>query len=362
MTIKEYSETEAGLARLRSAYAGQTYEVTVPAGMRLAIAARADLRDLRVTLEKRRVEIKAPALELCRTIDTEAKRITSEIIALEDPIDVQIKAEEAKRATEREAKRLAEIAKLQAIADAQAAEERAARLAAEQAERERLDTIAAEERRVAAEKLAADRARLEAEQAAARAEAERERAVLEDERKAAAAERAAADEAARAARWESDKAAERERLRLAALAQQESERLARIEADERQARERAVAAERAELAAERARIEGAQRAERERAAAAHAAERTQYIASATLRQAAEAARDLLIGEGYAEHITTLALGAALERDRGAPTGSDCLAIAAGMGDTEPPASDTDRRYSDRWGDGPDMTTDETEGR
>ena len=63
--ITEYSPTETALAQLRETYAGATFEVTTTAGMKLAIAARAELRDYRINLEKMRKTIKEPALRRC---------------------------------------------------------------------------------------------------------------------------------------------------------------------------------------------------------------------------------------------------------------------------------------------------------
>jgi colicin import membrane protein len=107
-TIAEYSPTAAALSDLRTMYADVVYDVTTGKGMDQAKKARATLRDLRVSLEKTRVEIKAPALERCRQIDSEAKRITAELSALEDPIDEQIKSEEQRKERERAAREEAE--------------------------------------------------------------------------------------------------------------------------------------------------------------------------------------------------------------------------------------------------------------
>lgn len=106
--IQEYSKTDAALADLQTRYTGATYAVTTPDGMRQAIEARSELRTLRVDLEKKRVEIKSPALERCRLIDAEAKRITAALADLEDPIDAQIKTEERRKESERAAKAEAE--------------------------------------------------------------------------------------------------------------------------------------------------------------------------------------------------------------------------------------------------------------
>lgn len=116
--IVEYTETAAGLADLRQRHAGVVYNVTVPKEMKAAKEARAELRTLRTDLEKKRVEIKAPALERCRLIDAEAKRLTEEIRALEEPIDVQIKAEEARKQAEELARLEAERLRVEGIAKA----------------------------------------------------------------------------------------------------------------------------------------------------------------------------------------------------------------------------------------------------
>ena len=91
--IKEYSVTEAELAGLKDIYNDVKYPVETTAGLANAKEGRAILRTLRVGLEKKRKEIKGPALEHAKNIDSEAKRITAEIRILEDPIDEQIKDE-----------------------------------------------------------------------------------------------------------------------------------------------------------------------------------------------------------------------------------------------------------------------------
>lgn len=118
--LVRYGATEKALAELRQRYAGVQYDLTTTAGDKAARAARLELVSLRTTLEKRRKEFKAPALELGRMIDAEASRITAEIVALETPIDSQIKVDEARRAAEKAAKEKAEAerkAKLQAGVD-----------------------------------------------------------------------------------------------------------------------------------------------------------------------------------------------------------------------------------------------------
>lgn len=113
-TIPEYSDTALGLRALQEKHKNVIYDVTVPAQMKAAKEARKELVKLRTSLENKRKEIKAPALELCQRIDAEAKRLTSEIKSLEDPIDAQIIAEETRIEAERAAAALAEQARIDA--------------------------------------------------------------------------------------------------------------------------------------------------------------------------------------------------------------------------------------------------------
>ncbi len=114
--ITEYNETAAALSLLREKYSGQRFEVTTTKGMEEAKKARTEVKGYRVALEKVRVELKAPALERTRLIDAEAKRITAELLAIEEPIDQQIKAEEQRKEEEKAAKARAESARLAGIA------------------------------------------------------------------------------------------------------------------------------------------------------------------------------------------------------------------------------------------------------
>jgi hypothetical protein len=113
--LAEYSETEAGLAELRNRLRGVVYDVRSKSGMEQARKDRRECVTLRTTLEALRQKIKAPALERCRLIDAEAKRITGEIEKLESPIDEAIKAEEKRIADEKEAREQAERSRLDAI-------------------------------------------------------------------------------------------------------------------------------------------------------------------------------------------------------------------------------------------------------
>lgn len=362
--IAEYTATEAALATLRETYAGRTYDVTTTKGMQEAIAGRAELRKLRIALEAKRVELKAPALERTRLIDAEAKRITAELVALEDPIDEQIKAEQQRKEREKAAAEEAERQRVAAInarvdavralssgllgkpiefIDARIAEAKAVDVDSFPEDvragvRFHQTTVlgelsSAREHRIReaeeAARIAAERAELEALREAKR-KADAEEA---ERRRQAQVERDRADRKAADERAEADRQARAERDRLAAEAKAKADEEARIirEAAEAEAKAKreAAAAEaakrQAELDAERARLEAEHaeqlRVQRER----EAAEREQAIAAATLETAAREALELL-HDLAPEHIVTAKLSAALLRE--APTKSQAKRIGA----------------------------------
>ena len=295
--IQAYSPTAAALAELRQKYEKAVFDTSTTVGMAKAVAARRELREIRVNLEKLRKELKAPALERSRLIDAEAKALTTQIEAMEEPIDKQIKAEEERKAAEKAERERIEREKLAAlqarVADIRATavkcvgetsndiaghiiiltrleiddtfgvmqgeahiakaetistmrDMHAAALAQEaEAERLRIEREALEAQRKAQdEQVARDRAELAklreeaaARQAAAKAEIEKQ---MEEERQKVAAERA-----------------EAEKVRLAELArQQELDRQAAAIRAQEEAKAKAIRdAEEAELARQRAEIE-----------------------------------------------------------------------------------------------------------
>jgi hypothetical protein len=267
--IQEYSKTEAALAELRSRYANAAFDVDSADGMKAAKEARAEVRGYRTALEKMRKDIKGPALERCRLIDDEAKRITAELVAIEEPIDAQIKAVEARKEAEKQAKIDAELRRVQDIQD-RIAEIRGAvpavnsmaapssTLIAEHISDVTaivIDATFAEFRDTAADaKIAALSTLKELHTAALAREAEQERirqerAELEKLRAeqakrdaAAAAERAAKEKAEREAR-EAEQRAERERLDAERKAQEGERRRLAAEAAQLEADRKALAAQ-----------------------------------------------------------------------------------------------------------------------
>ena len=112
-----YSKTEATLAELRAKYAGLVFDLTTTKGDKDARAARQELVKLRTSLEAKRKEFKAPALALGRKIDSEAERVNAEIVALETPIDEQIRADEKRRADEKAERDRIEALRVQGLRD-----------------------------------------------------------------------------------------------------------------------------------------------------------------------------------------------------------------------------------------------------
>lgn len=110
--VAAYNKTEAGLAKLRDKFQGATFDLTTTKGDKEARQARKELVTLRTTLEALRKEKKAPHLAACKLLDDEAKRINGEILALEKPIDEQIRADELRREQERMQREAEERARL----------------------------------------------------------------------------------------------------------------------------------------------------------------------------------------------------------------------------------------------------------
>lgn len=329
--VAEYRPIEAGLADLRSRYAGVAWDLKSVAGNDAARKARKELVSLRTSLEDKRKALKAPVLAQAKLIDEEAKRITGELLAIETPIDEQIKADEARREAERQARIEAErrrVAAIRAALDAITAkaagamrlrksslasgvleellataldgamlaeftgeaektladaieavrahvaglkeqEAEAARLAAEREALERAKAEAAERERVERERLAAERAEQERVAREAReAEEARLRAIREQQEAEARAER----ERLEAAQAEVER--QRQEQKRAAREQQE-----RLEAEAQAERERIAAAE-AEVARQRAEVERREREQREREEAAEAERRAMEVAKA----------------------------------------------------------------------------------
>jgi colicin import membrane protein len=249
--IAEYNATAAGLAALRHKYAGAVFDVTVAEGMKAARAARRELVSLRTGIEAKRVELKAPILERGRLLDSEARRITAELLALEQPIDAQIEAEESRKAAEKAARDKAEADRLAAINVRIAwIGERPLSAVGKTAAEVRAIADALDGLPMTADLYGEHLATAESTRVATLAR------LLEIEHAVEAQER----EAARIADEQRKLAEQR-----AQVEREESERRARIEAEDRERRER-IAREDAERAEQRRRDDEAAEAERQRVA------------------------------------------------------------------------------------------------
>lgn len=117
--VGEFDRVSAGLAAIAEAYPKDAvYDVTTTKGMKAAIEHRAAWRDPRITVEKVRKMAKAPLIALGKNIDARAAWITEQLLEGEEPMDQQIKAEEARKEAEREAKAAAEFGRVLAIQEA----------------------------------------------------------------------------------------------------------------------------------------------------------------------------------------------------------------------------------------------------
>lgn len=259
--IVAYNRTQAAVAALKTKYQGARYDLTTTAGDKAARAARLELVTLRTGLEKKRKELKAPAVDFGKRVDAEAARLTAEIVALENPIDEQIKADERRREEERRAREEAEAARRKVHTDAiakiagyvaQAADLTAERIAKGIEYLQGLDLSGFEEFKDEATATRDQSVKALQDLHAKAASREEEARRLEETR---AEQARIAAEQAEAARKLQEQQAELQRQQ-AALAEQQAQMQR-----EREARE----------AAERAQAEAAAQAERARQAAAEAA-------------------------------------------------------------------------------------------
>ena len=147
--VAEYTPIAAALAAARARYQDVVWDLTTTRGNEEARRARRELVSLRTGLEARRKELKAPLLAQAKLVDDEAKRITAELLQLEEPIDELIRADERRREEERAAREAAERARVAGIRERIAAivaqPVTAARIRSSALLRTAIDTLAAQE-------------------------------------------------------------------------------------------------------------------------------------------------------------------------------------------------------------------------
>jgi hypothetical protein len=115
--VADFDAVAEGIQSLKAQYAGVVYDVSTGKGMTEAKGARAAIREPRYAIENTRKAAKAPILALGKRLDGRAAEITDELLAIEEPIDQQIKAEETRKEAERQAKIEAEKKRVADIQD-----------------------------------------------------------------------------------------------------------------------------------------------------------------------------------------------------------------------------------------------------
>lgn len=204
-------------------------EANTKEGYELVRAGIVEVRTLRTGVEKSRKVLKQSALDWGRKVDAEAKRVTGQLLPIEERMKALKETVDGARAKARQEADM----KAQREMEERAAQEREqlAKMQAEQMEMER------KQREAEAEKLAAERKRLDEE----REEMERQKQKLVDERAAIDAERKAVADAAEALERKKLEAkelaakkkriAQEEKQRIAAEAKQKQEDEEKAEAD-----------------------------------------------------------------------------------------------------------------------------------
>lgn len=115
--VAEYTKTAAGLAELQRKYGNIAWTVDTKKDEEAARAVRRELVSLRTGLDKLRKDMNTDDQARIALRNTEAKRITALIEALEEPVDEAIKAKEERIERERQERLAAEALRIQALRD-----------------------------------------------------------------------------------------------------------------------------------------------------------------------------------------------------------------------------------------------------
>ena len=112
--VIEYGITDAALAELKGKYSNVP-DVSTKKGYALAKAGISEVRTLRTSVEKKRKELKADALDYGRKVDAAAKKITDALLAIEAPMKDAKKAIDDEQVRIEEEARQAEINRIEEI-------------------------------------------------------------------------------------------------------------------------------------------------------------------------------------------------------------------------------------------------------
>jgi transcription-repair coupling factor (superfamily II helicase) len=116
--LVEFKKQDAVIADMAEKYSGMTVAKHSYKAVR---AARIEVKNARCAVENLRVDLKKQPLELCKTIDAEAKRLTKLLEPIESALEKEEKAEDARKEAAAKAIHEAELAKQRAIEEAKAA-------------------------------------------------------------------------------------------------------------------------------------------------------------------------------------------------------------------------------------------------
>jgi len=235
--LEKYNVTNTALAKLKDDYMGLKVDAVDDMDNYLVCKeAHQEVKKLRVSVEKKRVELKASSLEFGRAIDGEAKRITMEIEVVEDHLETQ------RKVVENEKKRKMEEAarEAQEEADRRKKEEEDRIEADRKAEEERLEVVRLEQEAIA-KKQREDQEKLDTQQ---REQDERGR-ILKEMAERQAREKIEAEEVKKKAEQdELDRIArEKRQAEEVELAKQEAVRQEKIRKEEEEAEKVRVAQE-----------------------------------------------------------------------------------------------------------------------
>jgi len=193
--LAKYDLPDARIAELKEKYLSvEVKDAKDATGYMFCKRAHQEVREIRVSIEKKRVELKSESLKFGKAVDAEAKRLSGEVGAIEAHLYEQRRVVESEKErikkekeeairVEAERKRQEEEARMEAIRQEQ--EETARKI------REEQERIEAEKRKIEEEKerIAEEKAQIERDKQAA-IEAEKQRKIEIQEREEAEKQRA----------------------------------------------------------------------------------------------------------------------------------------------------------------------------
>ncbi len=259
--LTEFEKVSASLIDLTKRHANVVYPVATTKGMDDAKAARKEIRDVRYAIQRAEKSASDELNSIKKNVKERADQIITVLRPLEDAVDVQITAEEERRAEEKRKKEEAEAARIAAIRDRIATISKAPTEVAGMPSatiKRSLDLVldipvdesfaefkeeasaakdgavsvltAMHERAVAAEEAAAALRVQQEELARQRAELERQRQEIEAARAAMEAAKAQAAAAERAAQEQAERSAQEQAKKEAFRSQEQARLLAEPEA------------------------------------------------------------------------------------------------------------------------------------